>query len=102
MLIYALQNKKKIENIPLELFYEVINEGVLNDAGQDIQEWARSTSAGKLTERDHFPHRNLATQIKVKANLTELVKYVQKLASIKQESRSLRQCTASSMMWHSV
>jgi hypothetical protein len=46
----------------------VINEGLLNGAGQDIQEWAWSTSAGKLTGIDHFPHRILATQIKVKAN----------------------------------
>jgi hypothetical protein len=43
-----------------------------------------------------------STQIKVKASLSELVNYAQKLASTKQESRSLGQCTASSVMWHSV
>jgi hypothetical protein len=83
-----LQNKKKILNIPLQLFYEMVTECLHSEAGQVIQEWARCTSAGRLTGRDHFPHRNLPTQMKVKANFSELVEHVQKLASTKQESRS--------------
>jgi hypothetical protein len=67
----------------------MVTEGLLSDAGQDIQDWARCTSAGRLTGRGHFPHRILPTEIEVRANLSELVKHVQKLASTKQESSSL-------------
>jgi hypothetical protein len=37
------------------LFYELVAEGLLSDVGQDIQEWTRCTSTGKLTGRDHCP-----------------------------------------------
>jgi hypothetical protein len=43
----------------------MVNEGLLSDAEQDIQEWARST-AGRITGRDHFPYGISATQTKVK------------------------------------
>jgi hypothetical protein len=45
---YILHNKETRENIPLELLYEMIAEGLISCARQDIQEWARSTSAGRL------------------------------------------------------
>jgi hypothetical protein len=48
-------HSKKNRNLSLELFYELVAEGLLSDAGQDIREWARSTSASKLTGRDHCP-----------------------------------------------
>jgi hypothetical protein len=51
---YILHSKETGENIPLELFYEMIAEGLISHARQDIQEWARSTSAGRLDEETIF------------------------------------------------
>jgi hypothetical protein len=48
-------HSKKNRNLPLKLFYELAAEGLLSDVGQDIQEWASSTSASKLTGRAHCP-----------------------------------------------
>jgi hypothetical protein len=39
---------------------------LLDDAGQDIQEQARSTTASRVTGRDYFPYRIMAMQTKLK------------------------------------
>jgi hypothetical protein len=45
-------------NIPSELFYEMVAEGLISDAEQDIQEQTRSVSACRLTRRGHFLVQN--------------------------------------------
>jgi hypothetical protein len=86
------------KSMPLEIFYEMVAEGLLNDAVQD--------RPGVLLQVDLLKEIIFCIEFwhKAKGCLSEPAKYVQTVAVTRQEKlrRSLRQCTAQSVMWVSV
>jgi hypothetical protein len=80
----------------------IVDKGLLNGSWQEIREWVKSTSADRLTGRDHLPYRVPAIYAKcsISANLQTVHRCGKHQTG--KATRFLQLCTARSVMWGSV
>jgi len=91
--LYILHNKTSKKKMSLEIFYEKVTEGLLANAGTEIQVQGQTSSpAGRLVERDHFLCRIPATHARVEGTSQHSCRMCAE-RSKRQTRKTVKKCT---------